>query len=164
MKAQLAEANEKINKLSADMNEKQGESYKHHTMEAVQLQIELERKMAPLREARLGRTLLDRKSQDLEMDKVQCLTSEGVILSKKQLWRMVFQEVPEQPTLLPLWVSIISICNIYSPTIIGQVLILLSYLILRGRKRALLFNSGKECALTMFCTPLLVVHCIEDTC
>lgn len=108
------------------MNEKQGESYKHHILdlkaEAEQFQIELQRKMLQPREARLGRTLLD-----LEIDKVQCLTSEGVILSKKQLWRVVFQGVPEQPTLLPLWVSIISICNIYSSTIIGQVLILLSY-------------------------------------
>lgn len=84
MKAQLAEANEKINKLSDAMNEKREGSYKHHTLEDLYnnrdkvktalLEAQNQQIKASLERAPLG---LRRK-----ITQVQCLTSEGVVLSK----------------------------------------------------------------------------------
>lgn len=112
MKAKLAEANEKINKLSEDMNETRGGSYKHNTLEDLhnsrdkvqtvlldveiqqikaRIESELERKFTQeiqQIEARLGRAPLE---LERKITQVQCLTSEGVVLSKEQLWGVVLQ-------------------------------------------------------------------------
>lgn len=93
MKAQLAEANEKIKKLSEDMNEKLGGSYKHHALEDLH-NIPDKVKTAPLEvQTQQIKTSLERPRLGLErkITQVKCLTSEGVVLSKEQLWGGVLQ-------------------------------------------------------------------------
>lgn len=108
LKAQLAEANANVKFKTAVM--------------------ELLRETAQLRETCEKAFLpLERMNMEIDLDKVQCLTSEGVILSKGQLWGWYNQGVREQPTLLPLWVLKRGICNTHSPTIIKKGLFLLSY-------------------------------------
>lgn len=140
MKAQLAEANERINKLSADVNEKRGGSYKHHTLEELRnIQEQVQREKAvmalqrekELRDVSFEKALLEEQRRQLEKDQVQCSTSGGVVLSKGWLWGMVPKgHLHHQPSYLSGVGSYIrGICNNHSPSIMGQGLILLSYLI-----------------------------------
>lgn len=141
MKAQLAEANERINKLSADVNEKRGGSYKHHTLEELRnIQEQVQREKAvmalqrekELRDVSMERALLEEQRRQLEKDQVHCSTSDEVVLSKWKLWGMVLPKghLHHQPSYLSGVGSYIrGICNNHSLTIMGQGLILLSYLI-----------------------------------
>lgn len=79
MKAQLAEANERINKLSADVNEKRGGSYKHHTLEELRnIQEQVQREKAvmalqrekELRDVSFERAVLEEQRKQLEKDQV----------------------------------------------------------------------------------------------
>lgn len=84
MKAQLAEANERINKLSADVNEKRGGSYKHHTLEELRnIQEQVQREKAvmalqrekELRDVSFERAVLEEQRKQLEKDQVHCPTT-----------------------------------------------------------------------------------------
>lgn len=92
MKAQLAEANKRIKKLSADVTEKRGGSYKHHLMEELHnIQDKVRREKAvmelqrenELRDVSIKRAFVEKQRKQLKKDQVH-------ILSKRQLiifWR-----------------------------------------------------------------------------
>ena len=80
LKAQLAEANERINKLSADVHDKRGVAYKHHTLEElrnIQEQVQREKAVMAIQREReltdlsVERTLLEDQRKQFEKDQVR---------------------------------------------------------------------------------------------
>lgn len=80
LKAQLAEANERINKLSADVHDKRGVAYKHHTLEElrnIQEQVQREKAVMAIQREReltdlsVERTLLEDQRKQFEKDQVK---------------------------------------------------------------------------------------------
>lgn len=96
LKAQLAEANERINKLSADVNEKRGGSYKHHTLEELRnIQEQVQREKAvmalqrekELRDVSIERSLLEDQRRQLEKDQADLAAKKDELKRQKEAFQ-----------------------------------------------------------------------------
>ncbi|XP_052700922.1 rho guanine nucleotide exchange factor 28-like isoform X10 [Crassostrea angulata] len=96
LKAQLAEANERINKLSADVNEKRGGSYKHHTLEELRnIQEQVQREKAvmalqrekELRDVSFERAVLEEQRKQLEKDQADLAAKKDELKRQKEAFQ-----------------------------------------------------------------------------
>lgn len=97
LKAQLAEANERINKLSAEVHDKRGGSYRqHHTLEELRnIQEQVQREKAVLarqrenemRQINIERALLDEQRKQLEKDQADLLAKKEDLKRQKEAYQ-----------------------------------------------------------------------------
>ncbi|XP_061172276.1 A-kinase anchor protein 13-like isoform X3 [Saccostrea echinata] len=97
LKAQLADANERINKLSAEVHDKRGGSYRqHHTLEELRnIQEQVQREKAVLarqrenemRQINIERALLDEQRKQLEKDQADLLAKKEDLKRQKEAYQ-----------------------------------------------------------------------------
>ncbi|XP_078313770.1 rho guanine nucleotide exchange factor 28-like isoform X2 [Crassostrea virginica] len=96
LKAQLAEANERINKLSADVHDKRGVAYKHHTLEElrnIQEQVQREKAVMAIQREReltdlsVERTLLEDQRKQFEKDQADLASKKEELKRQKEAFQ-----------------------------------------------------------------------------